>query len=798
MIERCRCLVWCLSFVGLFCGARPVLGLSSYPPVQITSTPVESSDQQTKVIAFQIENVSDSAINYPIVADVADISHPLVVALNPDCPFAAANCLYWTNDGQPSAQLLPGESTEAQRMVFTNGQRFDFDYAVRWASDSDQGLYVKFDHDDPWLKSMNRVKNIAVPRFQLAARSERETIPTHTNPLPSAEQHIRLFELLTPKNNSIHLKKSVTFIGRALKSNTDVYINDTPIPVDRQGLFRLNNMVFDREGEYTVTITARHIQFGEHSETIRLLIDLPPQITLEAPLNGAVIGENTVEIRGRVNDPYARVHSLNQSIPVAGDGSFEGVLQIRNGQNLLTIEAIDQRGQTSLAHVSVTGTFETTYAPTEDTILDYGVFDSSRQSVDFDASQHQRDRLRHYHQSMKASSTDNKTLVSPTPNATAGAFDPLTITVTEPRPDTVIRQWPVMVRGQLSNPLAQLSIHQRSVEVHEDGSFSYSWHSDQRNGALDLTVSAFTPGQDPVTTVIALDVDLPPEVVIKTPVNGETATSETYTVKGRVNESEAQVLVNDVPALVDVSGTFIAQNVSLTADNAIVVRATDASGQQTSDRITLLPNIAFQELRYGDSHVGFFSETDPHDIFTFPGRKDDELLITFAGSKEDDIQLFIRAFDTAGRLVKEAIAGGGRMNLTLPKDDTYRLWISERDGQDYGPYAISIFRINSPTRKLDIDWNEPMEHTLNTVTGINFYEFIGEAGDELTITFSSPDTSELKIMVEIYDEQGHLIQDVSAKRGTLTTRLPTTATYRVWVSDRNRNATGSYTIQFQE
>lgn len=81
--------------------------------------------------------------------------------------------------------------------------------------------------------------------------------------------------------------------------------------------------------------------------------DSPPELAILAPRDMFVSPAPSVEIRGKT-ERAARVKVNGQKIPVGADGSFTHALALREGVNMVTIEAIDPAGNLSYGRRVIT------------------------------------------------------------------------------------------------------------------------------------------------------------------------------------------------------------------------------------------------------------------------------------------------------------------------------------------------------------------------------------------------------------------------------------------------------------
>ncbi|NLI39975.1 MAG: hypothetical protein GX421_02130 [Caldisericales bacterium] len=71
--------------------------------------------------------------------------------------------------------------------------------------------------------------------------------------------------------------------------------------------------------------------------------NLPPDLTVDEPKDGAIFSTNKIKLKGRTN-PTAKIYLNGAPQPVASDGSFEYDLMLLEGENKIEVRAISEAG----------------------------------------------------------------------------------------------------------------------------------------------------------------------------------------------------------------------------------------------------------------------------------------------------------------------------------------------------------------------------------------------------------------------------------------------------------------------
>lgn len=141
----------------------------------------------------------------------------------------------------------------------------------------------------------------------------------------------------------------------------------------------------------------------------------------------------------------------------------------------------------------------------------------------------------------------------------------------------------IRVTGTVSDPVAAVSVNGMGATVAGD-----RWAVPSVRLAIGPNVLAAvaTRGSDRADDARSVVYDVPPKVVITTPVDGARVRSESVHVEGYVDDPAAFVDVNGIPASVGGLGRFQAESVPLApGENRLQARAVDSFGGMGADEV---------------------------------------------------------------------------------------------------------------------------------------------------------------------------------------------------------------------
>ena len=124
---------------------------------------------------------------------------------------------------------------------------------------------------------------------------------------------------------------------------------------------------------YSVTVTPSTLSDGSHTVTINcadndgnsateksttFTVDtVPPVLNVTSPDDGLITNKSTVVVAGTTNDSTSSPVTLTvngNTVSVGSDGSFSTTVTLSEGENTITIEAVDKAGKVSTVTRAVT------------------------------------------------------------------------------------------------------------------------------------------------------------------------------------------------------------------------------------------------------------------------------------------------------------------------------------------------------------------------------------------------------------------------------------------------------------
>ncbi len=278
-----------------------------------------------------------------------------------------------------------------------------------------------------------------------------------------------------------------------------------------------------------ITGTARDKAGNTASTTVRVDIDqTAPVIAISRPAEGEVIYASSVEVVGSVSESLSGLlqFACDGAETHVQDGHFSCSFQLAAGPNTLTLSAMDVAGNISTTHLNVTRV--------------------------------------------------------PAP----------TVQILEPRNLLFVNTSPVTVRGTVSDPEATLTINGISTP-NSGGAFTVTVPLVE--GRNTLTAVATNPAGLAGTGSVQVTLDTtPPRVTVLSPPEGfvtpEPAISVNGTINdvviGTVNDAQAEVTVNGLPAEVNNRGFAVSVPLSL-GDNLLQIIGRDQVGNSFTTRVTV-------------------------------------------------------------------------------------------------------------------------------------------------------------------------------------------------------------------
>ena len=166
----------------------------------------------------------------------------------------------------------------------------------------------------------------------------------------SIENERPRLEILHPPDDLLTPNAQVIVRGRTEKQAAITLKFDqisTPLPVDEAGNFVVQ--LFLRDGANRIEITATNaMELETHAHRTVFRDSQPPEIDLDSPLDFAVFNVPYVAVSGQVRDDADVQLSINGiDVPLKMDWRFERMLQLKEGTNVIRVEAVDRLDRTT-------------------------------------------------------------------------------------------------------------------------------------------------------------------------------------------------------------------------------------------------------------------------------------------------------------------------------------------------------------------------------------------------------------------------------------------------------------------
>lgn len=175
-------------------------------------------------------------------------------------------------------------------------------------------------------------------------------------------------------------KDSITLSGTTtMDSTVKVFVNDKEVKTVKTDKKTYKVEVPLIEGENNITVSGL-IEEGEtdRSEAIKVIKDtIKPEIKILSPTNGGITGKEVVTVSGKVTDINLKTVKVNnKEVDFKEDGSFSKRVIVEEGDNTISLTAVDQAGNTTQEIIKVNVNLSvptiTDMKPTSDTAVKAG------------------------------------------------------------------------------------------------------------------------------------------------------------------------------------------------------------------------------------------------------------------------------------------------------------------------------------------------------------------------------------------------------------------------------------------
>ncbi|MBI3354676.1 MAG: carboxypeptidase regulatory-like domain-containing protein [Nitrospirae bacterium] len=267
----------------------------------------------------------------------------------------------------------------------------------------------------------------------------------------------------------------------------------------------------------------------------------PPKINITFPANGSTLSDSSILVTGTIDDNSASV-TVNGVTASVSNNTFSANVTLVEGQNTITVTATNQCGFTTTQSITITKT-----TIPKGPALTFCVVIAERG-----------------------------------PGACNGA--------------TAYQDWDVAwLYGEVADPQAELKINGITVDIYDDGSFSFDWEP-LVYGPNTITATATNASGTTTTNLTVIYDNIPPKVKITSPLNNAIINTPSITVTGtvaddypirRVRVRNININYNYYDANVN-NGIFTAENIPLREGiNTIIVYVEDMAYNGNSDGVTV-------------------------------------------------------------------------------------------------------------------------------------------------------------------------------------------------------------------
>jgi hypothetical protein len=158
----------------------------------------------------------------------------------------------------------------------------------------------------------------------------------------------------------------------------------------------------------------------------------------------------------------------------------------------------------------------------------------------------------------------------------------------------------------------------------------------------------------------------------------------------------------------------------------------------------------------------------------------------------------IEVWDPSGAKIVDAIDNTYTADLSIDYAGDFSIWISDDNNAATGSYAIQVERIKpvyTPVVSYDCD---NIQDSIDQVPDVDFFIFNGNAGTTVRLVCTKTGgTSYFNQRIEVWDPSGAKIVDAIDNTYSEDLSLGLSGEFLIAISDDNRAAPGSYSINIQ-
>lgn len=284
--------------------------------------------------------------------------------------------------------------------------------------------------------------------------------------------------------------------------------------------------------------------------------EIPPDITITSPVNGACLNTPFLTVTGNASDSISWIQSVTVNGTSAGliGETYTSDIKLTEGQNTITATATDTAGNTNTATITVTlDTIPPAIASTTPVNNDMGIPVNTTITATF------------------SEEIDVSTITTATFTVNSETSGPVSGSVT------------YNANAAIFTPSNNLSPNTTYTVTIKSGN----------NGVKDLAGNALT---EDYTWSFKTESGL--EIIITEPRDGETINKAYTMIKGTIKAATNDIGIKVNGVLAEISGEdWAASNIPLTSgDNAITVEAVNANGNTVRESITIHTDVTDQPI----------------------------------------------------------------------------------------------------------------------------------------------------------------------------------------------------------